>query len=950
MPIDPKDIRSNVPSVSGQSAGNLANTDLGYPPIPPGLIEASTSNVENAINTLVDTQTKVYDHAAGMVSTLDNAVRGVKDKAIGTAGIQVGKAEEIIGKVQGKIKKSAINKIGTIYDKFLAFGIGIPDMDAVRYGNMSGDFLGSMGISPDATKQPPTQTTQPTQPQITPGSLPQTNPGDSGVDNGNSGVDSGTIAPDTHPTMTPFTAPPTTQPGFPPGCQFTKSNWTTDPNDIWFSLAQMTVAKPLYVPDDKPPQGFHCWVRLLQAGNPSAGVDFSFRFYLPDGYTPDSYGDLLIWGVQESATHTALSKCFDSCHSSIGGPVDVPGPTDQPPGDECQMPAFCPDPNAAKCDAQPLKAECPKPIIPPIKVEKPGDDVCKYIEDLINRLTVPNVDLSSWLSANPGDKGTSTLATSIVRAILGSDDPLVPSITFRLSKWMEDTVNHFINGVDCNRASMAPIALWNALVGFIQKWLGVVPEQAVSQARIASNSLCQHKLPLGGMADVAYLRGDITKEEWECFHRAEGNHLDPARKIMNAGRAKPDPTQIDRLFRRKKITEAEYKDLMRQAGVLKDEDKQHIHDLNESWPSVSETITYMNRDVTDEKNIDWSEVDDDFKNNYTGRVKDYFDANGYTEERAKDAWRAHYHYPSFQMAAEMLQRNRPGAVDESAVVTREDMRKLLKTDDWHPSWIDALIEISYKRLTRVDVRRAYMIHAVDDKWLEEKILDLGYKPDDVPFWVAYYKKQREMSDRKAAGYPTPRELVAAYARCEITEEMFQDGLSKVTIDDDETKAAIEAAKFRRDLWERRNAIRTIRKPYVNGVYDRPEAIQQLQDAGVDAQCIESLLQQWDRDMARRPKQIPAQKLCEMRWYGIISLNQHVEMLVNLGYEADEASLMAADCTAYLSEKASKQAARVAEKQLAELRRRQREAAKAARLEQCGPPDCPKNTPGGKAGG
>ncbi len=101
-----------------------------------------------------------------------------------------------------------------------------------------------------------------------------------------------------------------------------------------------------------------------------------------------------------------------------------------------------------------------------------------------------------------------------------------------------------------------------------------------------------------------------------------------------------------------------------------------------------------------------------------------FEAQGLSMEWVKRYWRAHWVLPSITAGYQMLHRLRPGKTDNPFDL--DDLRTLLRTADISPFFIDRLIEISFARYTRVDLRRMFKAGVLNDDQMYQGYLDLGY--------------------------------------------------------------------------------------------------------------------------------------------------------------------------------------------------------------------------------
>lgn len=581
-------------------------------------------------------------------------------------------------------------------------------------------------------------------------------------------------------------------------------------------------------------------------------------------------------------------------------------------------------------------------VRPEDRPQQQPDQYCNYITNFVAEANPILIPAELTISIPAPETALGRLIPSAARTTANAALTVVNSTIKSVMDWAKGLIGKAVHGTNCDRGTLAPIAA--ILGGFqaVQKILGFIPHQTIKTLTQASNTACQSEIPGPSETDVAYLRGDIDKDTWECWHKANGDYLGPAKKVMESQRAKIDPTQIDWLYRRKLLTQAEYNKLMREAGVIFDEDKQNIHDYNTVFPSLSDNVRLMNRDVSDETNIDWRKTDAEFRDKYKDKIKDYFDALGVPEQLALYYWRAAKHIPSFTMLTEMFHRLQSDMTTADLHMTVNDFKRALMQDDWSPEWVDRMIAISYKPVTRTDAIRAFMIHASDDETLHKQFRALGYTDDDAEFFVKYHKANRQIQDRRRSGYPTLRTLANQFARCEITESSYRDTVAKIVLTEEQEKAAIESAQLSRETRQRQQSIKSIRRPYTLGILDDGEASQMLAQAGVDPSCVGGLIDNWKLDRLRRDKYLTADQLCGMRERGIIDAPTQLVSLVRAGWDRESAALIVSNCGAILSEKAARKADTMARRAAADARRAQKEAERLRRLQECGPAPCPAN--------
>lgn len=571
-----------------------------------------------------------------------------------------------------------------------------------------------------------------------------------------------------------------------------------------------------------------------------------------------------------------------------------------------------------------------------------NEDHCKLFTDVIAQFENVNLKIGDIIGMAGNAATGGGVAAMISKALIGVDASIVPNLLNRLVKWLQTTIEKGSEKSHCTGpafvSSVANLAAWN----FVDRFTGAIPDQITVPATQVVNTICQYKIPNGTEADLGYLADVFNNDEWECYHKAEGDHLGPARKLLDAQRVRPDPLQIDLLWRRKYIDEQDYRERMRQAGVLKDADRSQLHNLNDQWPTVSDLVPMMQRDVFDPDAVKRGKLDEDFDKKFQGRAKDYAEALGMPEELMKFHWMKHWHIPSYTMGREFVHRFNNPELPENIRFTEDDFKEMLKQDDWAPGYIDRMIAATYHEINLTDALRAYMIHISSDEEFKEQLGKLGYSKKNADFMQRYHKKRREIADRKAAGYPTFRTAINSYARCELTQGQLRGFINKIAIDEDQQRAALEAADLSRSMWERKQTIRTVKRPFVQGIYDDAQAIEELQKSNVDPDCVASLLEMWKRERLRKGRQLTPDQLCDMYAKGIIDAQLMLLALVRIGWDQEDAALLVMRCGAKISE-AEERKARAEQRRIeAERRRAIKEAEKAKRLAECGPVPCPTN--------
>lgn len=569
------------------------------------------------------------------------------------------------------------------------------------------------------------------------------------------------------------------------------------------------------------------------------------------------------------------------------------------------------------------------------------EDFCSSLKEFIKATAEQSATFFGMLGTPQTAGQLDGTAAMIAKAITGTDTPIVATLMKSVVGWMEKVNKSASNATRCGSPNMLAMSVTRAVMELIQSYLHILPPQLLTYTQQAHNTICQSIIPSSGQADGAFLADSATKEDWECWHKANGDLIPEAEKVLQAGRTRPNAAQAVELYRKDYISQEQYNTYTRQAGVLNETDKQAIWDLSKQWESPSDLIRMMKRDVFDQEAIRKGKLDEDFELKYTDETESIGTAIGVTKERMLREWMAHWQLPSYTMGREMLYRFNDPNLPENLRFTTTEFREMLKIDDWAPGYVDRMIEMAFHPVTAGDAVKAFMIYTQSEDELKKQYMKVGYSDETSDFMVKYQKKRRDVATRKAAGFPTLRTAANMYAKCEIPESEFVELVDKITLAPEQAAMVVDAANMARSIRERREAIRTVKRPFILGIYDDADVANELSEYDVDPSCVDGMIKNWKRERLRKDKLFTASQLCDMREKGIIDAATQLNALVRIGWDFDDATLVMKQCEANISERQRKKAERLAMQAARQAEKTLKEIAKRKRLEECGPPPCPK---------
>lgn len=500
----------------------------------------------------------------------------------------------------------------------------------------------------------------------------------------------------------------------------------------------------------------------------------------------------------------------------------------------------------------------------------------------------------------------------------------------RFTCWLEGVIKNVTKDLDCDASKLLPAAVFNGVVQFIQKWTGALPTPVVANLEQAINYTCQSFFPGQGAANALYNAGLIDEEVWTCYTKVAGNHVAPQKQIREISRTRLDPMQWTALYMRELIGKDTWQQKLHEAGVLYDNEIQAYRDIQIAQPQLDDVIRMMVRDVADKDLVERFCMDDDFPDKWVGPLKKLGEHLGVTDDLAKLYWRAHWHLPSPTQLYEMLHRLRPGRVAEEIQVTEDDVRTALKQDDLLPFWVDREMAISYSPLRLVDIRRAYMLEAIDDEELYNLTRDRGLNDADAQITVKLYQKMKEEADLKKIGAPKPAKYATMFVNRIISKEEMNEVFGELNVPEKTQQAMLHFAELDQEYKDRQETIAAIKKMFMTGLIGYDEATKRLSDDSVPGETVNKLLERWSHNITRKPKEIPAAQLCKMRSLSVITPQQQLAGLIRLNYSQDQAKQIVQLCEFELQEKQAKAMERAAAKAKADAEKAAKAQEKAAK--------------------
>jgi len=359
-------------------------------------------------------------------------------------------------------------------------------------------------------------------------------------------------------------------------------------------------------------------------------------------------------------------------------------------------------------------------------------------------------------------------------------------------------------------------------------------------------------------------------------------------------------------------------------------------------PGPGDLIRFGLREAYDDDvAITWG-YDEDYPEQLTADMALHgFDANW-----SKLFWRAHWQLPSITQGFEMMHRD---------IIKPDDLSELLRLQDIPPVWRQHLLDMSYRTLTRVDIRRMHDMGILNDAQVKKSYLDYGYSPDNAEYMLQFTKAYNGQDPTTTTGRTLELSrtiVISSYQKGIISRPEAETRLQAVGYDSDDitlllaladwqgeidrtptyynehhrdVKAIVERAYSRRligtqeahdalvqigysdseselllitvDWWysfERMEAEqKRIGDAYSNRSIDRNEAISRLGQMNIPSEMQDQLLGEWESERNVRYRKLTEAQYRRAATSDIITQTQYMEELRGLGYTEGDINIAVA---------------------------------------------------------
>ncbi len=326
-----------------------------------------------------------------------------------------------------------------------------------------------------------------------------------------------------------------------------------------------------------------------------------------------------------------------------------------------------------------------------------------------------------------------------------------------------------------------------------------------------------------------------------------------------------DPNDIRELLWRKIITDEQADTELERTGLSPD----RIAFLRESWniiPSPQDILWMVSKEAFEPDQVAVFGLGDEFPEDQVH----WLEKKGLTRFWQEHYWFAHWDPPSLQMGFEMLHRG---------VLTGDELDALFRVHEIPPFFRPKLKAISYRPLTRVDVRRMYRAGSVTLETVKRTYLDLGYddaNADMLTDWTAveYAQETRDL---------TRSQIERAYADGVIPENEAIALLIQIGFSSDQAQWTTNNVELQEVKRLQDKVVKVIEKQFVNGIITEIQARTSLAEQEVSSARIEVHILDWGLEKELDVKLPSKTDLSKFIKHSLITEAQYLEFMSQLGY-------------------------------------------------------------------
>lgn len=390
---------------------------------------------------------------------------------------------------------------------------------------------------------------------------------------------------------------------------------------------------------------------------------------------------------------------------------------------------------------------------------------------------------------------------------------------------------------------------------------------------------------------TAHRRGRVGAEPFDRAMKRWGYSEDRVEVLKASSEVYPDFSLLVNSYLTNRMDKVEFETSLRAIGYTASAIPR-IEEWTMPYPSVQDFLTFIVREAFDKEAVAIQGMDDGFSDVYAEAGKHL----KISEDVLKWYWRSHWVLPSPQMAFEFRHRLDPdvlavlgskysdmGLNPSELEFKGEDLDRLLKYNDYMPSYRGRIEAITYQPLTRVDLRRIYALGLIDDMELEARLRELGYSRKDAQLMKEFYKEYTAGSDKDLS----KSEILNIYEESIITREEALGLLEGLKYSPEEADYILSIRDSRIKRKEIKTDIEDISMRYTAGQITITEAETELNALGLSASSVKYYKGKIQKAKNRVIKQ-PSKSDLD-RWVSLLYITpeEYKNRLESMGYASGD---------------------------------------------------------------
>ena len=345
----------------------------------------------------------------------------------------------------------------------------------------------------------------------------------------------------------------------------------------------------------------------------------------------------------------------------------------------------------------------------------------------------------------------------------------------------------------------------------------------------------------GLIQELRFRFPDLVKE-WDEI----GDELgigDPLQDILQeASRTRTPEALLLALWRRGDLPEAELNTELAARG-WDEENIQSFKAGTELRPAIQDIIRMAVREAFTPEIIEDFQLDAELPPRFLEEAEKL----GMPKEFAERFWFAHWVLPSLGEGFRMFHRLRDP--ESPTHFSLDDLKTLIKTQDISPFFRDRLVEIAFRPLTRVDIRRMFRDGTLDRDQVLSAYRDLGFGEETADLMTDWTVKAARQSQKDL----TRTNIIKGYKRKMFTRAEALEGLERIGYDEDEAGFFVAMADFEIAEALQDQVLDTVEFRFVEGIITQSQVFDEIGSLNLPAQQVEELLLVWNLKRQRKAR-------------------------------------------------------------------------------------------------